>query len=218
MSDVSVFKATPLSGWLTYLSAAAMLLSAGVLVSQAYSVTLDVKPGDGVSQRIVGPQAMLLFDSSWTILSLGAMLLLERLGARKWLYRLALAVSLALNSLFWLAGSAWEASWAAGWLALRHAIKDVAANGDAQDREKIGPGVLPAVSSFCSTLAAGAALGLLSWVLVTVAGAALIRLAFKDRARAQEGEEEVGEMYGAYGGGRSYADPAVEMAPPPRYS
>lgn len=148
------------------------------------------------------------------------MLLLERLGARKWLHRLALAVSLTLNSLFWLAGSAWEASWAAGWLALRHAIKDAAAgNGDAEDSDQeIGPGVLPAVSSFCGTLAAGAALGLLSWVLVTVAAAALIRLAFKDRARAQEGEEEVGKMYGAYGGGRSYADPAVEMAPPPRYS
>lgn len=67
MSDASVFKATPLSGWLTYLSAAAMLLSAGVLVSQAYSVTLDVKPGDGVSQRIVGPQAMLLFDVSHSL-------------------------------------------------------------------------------------------------------------------------------------------------------
>ncbi|KAM5348441.1 hypothetical protein ACJ41O_008265 [Fusarium nematophilum] len=131
--------------WLTIVRGAALVLSLGVLIAAAYHLSLY--GGWARYYGGSGPAGFLIFDSIFTFLILGGMLASEFFAPQFYL-RLLFIGGLILSAIFWLSAWAWAASFAADIYRL---------GGRHSDLDPWG-----------ASIAAGAALGAFTWVLILV--------------------------------------------------
>ncbi|KAF4988062.1 hypothetical protein FDECE_15203 [Fusarium decemcellulare] len=136
--------------FLTILRVAALVLSLGVLIAAAYHISLY--KGYAYYFADSGPASFLIFDSIFTFLILGAMLAAEFFAPQLYI-RLAFIGALILAAIFWLSAWAWAASWAASFYDL----------WDGYSRRYYSE-----LSPWGASMAAGAALGAVTWVLIIV--------------------------------------------------
>ncbi|KAJ4270513.1 hypothetical protein NW762_002200 [Fusarium torreyae] len=136
--------------WLTILRAAALLLSLGVLIAAAYHISLLGNWAHYYAGS--GPASFLIFDAIFTFLVLGSMLAAEFFAPQLYI-RLLFFGALVLAAIFWLSAWAWAAAWASDFYSVYHSY---------------GFGRAKELDAWGASLAAGAALGAVTWLLIVV--------------------------------------------------
>ncbi|KAH7261484.1 uncharacterized protein BKA55DRAFT_561458 [Fusarium redolens] len=148
--------------WFTILRGAAIVLSLGVLITAAYHLSLLGSWAQYYGGS--GPAGFLIFDAIFTWLVLGSMLASEYFAPHLYM-RLLFFGSLVLTAIFWLSAWAWAASWAADFYRVY---------------DDYGLGRANGLDAWGATLAAGAALGAVTWVLVVVFTVFFVRACLAD--------------------------------------
>ncbi|KAK7432608.1 hypothetical protein QQZ08_000816 [Neonectria magnoliae] len=166
--------------WLTIVRGVILLFSLGVLIAAAYNLSLF----GGASMYLSGysgPSGFLIFDAIFTFLIVGGMLVSEFLAPQLY-FRIALIAALILDAIFWLSAWAWAASVASSFFSYYNDFY-----GRSSDLEAYG-----------GSMAAGAALGAVTWVLVIVTIVFFVRACMASPQTSTfpprtEGQAELGE-------------------------
>ncbi|CAM1511183.1 Fc.00g086960.m01.CDS01 [Cosmosporella sp. VM-42] len=139
--------------WLLFVRIAIIVLSLGVLIASAYNLSLF--GGYATSSYLsgyTGPPGFLIFDAIFTWIILGCMLVSEFFAPQLY-FRLAFVGALILDAIFWLSAWAWAASVASDWISYYN---------------NWGFGSDSGLDKYGSSMAAAAALGAFTWVLIIV--------------------------------------------------
>ncbi|KIL93595.1 hypothetical protein FAVG1_03577 [Fusarium avenaceum] len=148
--------------WLTILRGVALLLALGVLIAAAYHLSLLGSWAQYYGGS--GPAGFLIFDAIFTFLILGSMLAAEFFAPQLYM-RLLFLGTLVLAAIFWLSAWAWAAAWASDF----YRVYDGSGLGRANGFDAWG-----------ASLAAGAALGAVTWALIIVIIVFFVRACMAD--------------------------------------